>query len=97
MDSAEDDDVGIGIGRFLTKSERVTHEVGHILDLLDLVIVREDDGVPFLLEVHDLGDQIGGMGGSHRNEGDEIWNSGKREGGIGLMFSTNSLDRQGHG
>jgi len=48
MDAAEGDHGGIGVPSFVGEPERIAHIVGHILDLLDLVVVGENDRVaPF--------------------------------------------------
>ena len=54
MDAAKDDHVGIGLGGFLTQAEGIPDKVRNLLDLLDLVVVRENDGIPLLLETQDL-------------------------------------------
>ena len=54
MHAAEDDDVGIGLGRFLAQLQRVAHEVGDVLHLAALVVMGEDNGVPFLFKLQDL-------------------------------------------
>jgi hypothetical protein len=63
VDTAEDDDVGVGLGGFLTQAEGITDMIGHALDLLDLVVVREYDGIPLLLQPQNLGGKVGGVGG----------------------------------
>ena len=45
VDAAEDDRVGVGRGRLAREPERVAHVVGDVLDLGQLVVVGEDDGV----------------------------------------------------
>ena len=54
MHAAEDDDVGTGSRGLLRKPEGIAHEVGHVLDLGDLVIMGEDDGVELLFEGEDV-------------------------------------------
>ena len=44
--AAEDDDVGVGLRRLAGQAERVADEIGDVLDLGPLVVVREDDRVP---------------------------------------------------
>src|SRR5262249_42922457 len=53
VDAAEDDDLGLGARRLLGEGEAVADEVGHVLDLALLVVVREDDRVELLLESAD--------------------------------------------
>ena len=55
VDPAEDDHVGISLGSFLTQAEGVSHEIGDLLDLLDLVVMRQDYGIPLLLQAENLG------------------------------------------
>ena len=57
MHAAEDDDVGVGLGRLLREAERIAHVIRHVLDFADLIIVREDDGVELLLEREDFAGQ----------------------------------------
>ena len=54
MHAAENDHVGVGFCRLLGKSERIAHEIRHVLDFRHLVIVRQDDGVQLLLERKNL-------------------------------------------
>ena len=44
MHAAERDDLGFGLRGLLRERERVADEVGHVLDLRALVVVREDHG-----------------------------------------------------
>jgi hypothetical protein len=61
VDAAEADDVRRRLGRLLAELERVTHEVGEILDLRLLVVVGQEHGVALLLEPADLVlDLVGG-------------------------------------
>ncbi len=55
MHAAEDDDVGVGLGRFAREAERVADEIGDVLHFGALVVVREDDGVAVAGEALDLG------------------------------------------
>ena len=48
MDAAEDDDVRVGGGGLLRQPERITDEVGDVLHLGALVVVRQDHGVPLV-------------------------------------------------
>ena len=50
VDAAEGDHVGVGVGRLARQAERVAHEVGHVLDLGHLVVVRQDHRVALLGE-----------------------------------------------
>ena len=43
--AAEDDDVGVGLGRLARETEGVADEIGDVLHLGALVVVGEDDGV----------------------------------------------------
>ena len=54
MNTAESDDVGIGLLGPEGKPKRVAHIVGNILDFRDLVIVGEDDSVAFFLQVQNI-------------------------------------------
>ena len=45
VDAAEHDHVGVGVRRLLGEPERVADVVGHVLDLGQLVVVRQDHGV----------------------------------------------------
>ena len=44
MHAAERDHLGVGLRRLLRQTERIPHEVRHILDLGQLVVVSEDHG-----------------------------------------------------
>ena len=44
MHAAERDHLGVGLRRLLREPERVAHEVRHVLDLGQLVVVGEDHG-----------------------------------------------------
>jgi hypothetical protein len=50
MNAAEKDDVGLRRLRLIGKSERITYVIRDLLDLLHLVIVRENDGILLLLQ-----------------------------------------------
>jgi hypothetical protein len=50
MHAAEDDDIGVGLGRLLREAEGVADVIRDVLDFGHLIIVREDDGVELLLE-----------------------------------------------
>ena len=45
MHAAHDEDAGLRLRRPLRQGEAVAHEVGDVLDLARLVVVRQDDGV----------------------------------------------------
>ncbi len=59
MDAAKQDDVGLRRLRLVGKAQRIAHVIGDLLDLLHLVIVREDDGVFRLLQRHHFFLQLG--------------------------------------
>jgi hypothetical protein len=71
VNTTEDNHVGIRLGGLNAQAERVSHEVGHVLDFLDLVVMGEDDCIPLALESQNLSRQIGGMGVTHADEGDK--------------------------
>ena len=48
------------------KSERITDEIGHVLDFGDLIIVGKDDGVEFAFEVENFARQRFGLSTRHR-------------------------------
>ena len=54
VDAAELDHLGVGGGRLPREAERVADEVGDVLELGQLVVVGEDDGVSLLGERADL-------------------------------------------
>jgi predicted TPR repeat methyltransferase len=56
--AGEADHVGLGAARGLRELQRITEEVGDVLDVAILVVVREDDGVPLFLEADDLGLEV---------------------------------------
>ena len=58
VDAREADDVGLRLRRRLRELERVADEVGDVLDLAVLVVVREEDRVALLLEALDLGLEV---------------------------------------
>ena len=57
--AAEDDDVGFRLRGFARQAERVADEVGDVLHLGALVVVRQDDGVALAGERLDLALQLG--------------------------------------
>ncbi len=59
MDAAEHDDVGLGLLRLEAQPQRIADIIGDVLDLRDLVIVRQDDGVALAFEAQDFLRQIG--------------------------------------
>ena len=50
MDAAEKNHVGLGGLRLVGEAEGIAHIVCDLLDRLDLVVVREDDGVALAFE-----------------------------------------------
>ena len=46
MDAAETDHIGIGFLRLVGEAEGVADVIREVLNLADLVVVGEDDGVP---------------------------------------------------
>ena len=54
MDAAELDHLGVGLAGLPGEAEGVADEVGHVLQLGQLVVVGEDDGVPLGGERLDL-------------------------------------------
>ena len=61
MDAAEGDDIGLGFRGAVSQTERIAHMVSQLLDLGDLVVVREDDGVAFFFETLDFVGQKHGL------------------------------------
>jgi hypothetical protein len=59
MNATEDDDIGIGFGSLLAQPQGITHEISDILDLLDLVVMRQNDSIPLHLQAQNLGGKIG--------------------------------------
>ena len=47
VNAAEKNDLGVGLGRLITKPKRIADEIGHFLKFAHLIVVREDDGVTF--------------------------------------------------
>ena len=76
VNPAKDNHVGTRLGGLDAQAERVSHEVGHVLDLFDLVVMGEDDGIPLAFESQDLCREIGGMGVTHGDDGDKRDSSG---------------------
>ena len=58
-DAAEHDELRVGLGRELRENERVAEVVGHPLDVVNLVVVAEDDGVLLALQFLAAGDEFG--------------------------------------
>ena len=58
MHAAKDDALGIRLGGFHGQPERITGEVGQVLDRRNLVIVREDDRIFLAAQVVDLGNEL---------------------------------------
>ena len=46
--------VGVGSLRPEAETEGVAHKIRHVLQLRDLIIVRENDGIPLPLELEQL-------------------------------------------
>ena len=68
VDAAEENDVGLGGLRLIGEAEGIADVIGDLLDGLDLVIVREDDGVALAFQGEDFlldGSELrrGGAGG----------------------------------
>ena len=59
MHAAEDDAVGRRLLRLKRQTEAVADVIGDVLDLADLVVVRQDDRVALLREGADFGLQLG--------------------------------------
>ena len=66
MNTAEDDDVCVGLFRLLREAERITDVIRHILNLRHLIIVREYDGVQLFLERADFSGERGETFAAHR-------------------------------
>ena len=62
LDAAKGDHVGVGRRRLAAEFEAVAHEVGNVLDVRRLVIMRKDHRVAFFAQAVDLGQQIGAGG-----------------------------------
>ncbi len=62
VDPAEDDHLGVSAGGLAGELERVADEIGHVLDLGTLVIVRQDHGLAGLAQLVDRGRQVVGDG-----------------------------------
>src|SRR3546814_464914 len=58
LDAAKGDDVGVGVGGLARQLQRIADEIGDILNLGLLVIMREDDGVAVLAQAVDLPAQV---------------------------------------
>ena len=54
MDSAKKDDLGLCPGGLIAQAQRVPDEIGDVLELGHLIVVREDNSVPLLLELRNL-------------------------------------------
>lgn len=53
MDAAEHDHIGVGVGGFSGQLKGVTDEIGNVLNLRLLVVVRKDHGIAILTELVD--------------------------------------------
>jgi hypothetical protein len=60
VDAAEQDDVGVGLLGGLGELERIPDDVGDVLDVGLLVVVRQDDGVALAAERVDGAEEIVG-------------------------------------
>jgi hypothetical protein len=58
MDPAEDDRRGLEPGRLAAELERIADEIGGVLDLGELIIMGQDDGVLTPLQLADPGSQV---------------------------------------
>ena len=76
MNAAKDDHLGIGSGRLARKAERVAHEVGDVLDLGALIVVRQQNGVPLPGQATNVGLKRGDCG--RREIG--VFDDGQRQG-----------------
>jgi hypothetical protein len=56
--TTEHDDVSVSFPGLKAEAERITHEIGEILNLWDLVVVSQDDRVALPLQLQDFGGQI---------------------------------------
>ena len=59
MDAAEDDDVRAGFLRLERKPQGIAHEVGRLLNFRQLVVVRQQNGIPGRRQSPDLSDSTG--------------------------------------
>ena len=57
VDAAEHDDLGVGRDGLLRQTERVAHEVGQILNLRNLIVVRQKDGLQLAFQVENFAGQ----------------------------------------
>ena len=64
MHAAKDDDIGFGLRGLDRQAERIAGEIGQVLDLGNLVVVREHDRVLLLFQAIDLRDKL--LGGQIR-------------------------------
>ena len=58
LHAAEGDDIGIGFGGLLAQFQTVADEIGKVLNIGGLVVMRENDRVLLLAEAIDLGEQV---------------------------------------
>ena len=56
--ATEKNNFGVGFRRLITQPERITDEVGYLLNFPHLIIVREDNGVAFAFQFRDIRRQI---------------------------------------
>ena len=62
LDPAKRDHVGIGRRRLARQFKAVAHEVGDVLNVGRLIVMREDHRVLLLTEAVDFGEQVGAGG-----------------------------------
>ena len=77
MDSAERNDIGIGLLSTKGKAEGISDVIGNLLNFLDLVVVGQNHGIPFLFQSKNFGTKIVRGEGSSHKEGiavDSWWN-----------------------
>src|SRR3546814_3575102 len=67
-DAAKRDHLGVGRRRLARQIEAVADEIGDVLKLGLLIIMREDDGVALLAQPIDLGAQIEPRSEEHTSE-----------------------------
>ena len=58
LHAAKGNHVGVRVRRHLRQLQAVAHEIGKILNLRLLIIVRQDDGIALFAQPVDLGEQV---------------------------------------
>ena len=58
VDAAKDDQIGVGLGRLACQGEGVPCEVGEILNLRDLIVMRKEDRVALFPQPVDLPNEL---------------------------------------